>query len=63
MPITIADLFKKIDELDTFLIESGCERTNDIEMVSYFRNGSEEETKVTLIVSEPNYKMREYSDD
>ena len=61
MAITIVDIFKKIDALDTFLIEAGCERSNDMEIVSYLPNGSGEDLKMTLIVSEPNYK-RGYDD-
>lgn len=58
MPVTIEDIFKKIDELDTFLIEAGCERTNEIELVSYFTNSSLEQSKVTITIDEPDYGTR-----
>jgi hypothetical protein len=63
MPVTIEDIFKKIDELDTFLIEAGCERTNDIEMISYFTNSSLEQSKVRVTVDAPEYNMKEDDND
>ncbi len=58
MSVTIADIMKRIDELDTFLIEAGCERYNEMELVSYFKNSSHEDMKVTMVISEPNYNKR-----
>jgi hypothetical protein len=63
MPVTIEDIFKKIDELDTFLIEAGCERVNEIELVSYFTNSSLEQSKVTMTVDAPEYGMKEDDND
>lgn len=63
MEVRVADIFKKIDELDTYLIIAGWERMNDIELVCYFRNSSEEDQKATLIIAEPNYKKRDFEDD
>lgn len=55
MSASMKEIINRIDELDTFLIESGFERYNDMELVSYFKNSSGETTKVTTVVSEPNY--------
>jgi hypothetical protein len=63
MSVTVEDIFKKIDELDTFLIEAGCERNGDIELVSYFKNGSGEDTEVKMFVSQPNYNIRRDDND
>lgn len=63
MSPTIEEIFKKIDEFDTFLIESGCERNNEMEIISWFQNGSAEEMKATIVISEPNYRSRRDDDD
>jgi hypothetical protein len=63
MLVTIEDIFKKIDQLDTFLIEAGCERTSEIYIDSYFTNASAEKSKVTLTISEPNYNIRRDDND
>ena len=59
MAITLEDIFKKVDDLDTFLIENGCERMNEMEIVSYFKNASEQNSKVAITICEPSYFGRE----
>lgn len=62
MSVTIQDIFKRVDELDTFLIESGYERYNELEIVSYVKDSSHQSQKITITIEEPNYNKASYND-
>ncbi len=53
---TLKDIFDKIDALDTYLIESGYERVNDMEIAYFVRDGRPEENpKAIITVTQPHY--------
>ena len=56
----MVDILYKINELDTFLIGSGFERRNEMELVYYMHEGSKDELEATLTVGVPNHKDDEY---
>ena len=56
----MVDILYKINELDTFLIGSGFERRNEMELVYYMHEGSKDVLEATLTIGVPNPKDDEY---
>ena len=56
----MVDILYKINELDTFLIGSGFERRNEMELVYYMHEGNKDVLEATLTVGVPNSKEYEH---